>query len=393
MSTVKKISADKIYTLASQPIDNGVLVINKKGGIEAIIKKEEAGEEVEILAGAICPGFVNAHCHLELSYMKGNIPQGTGIAEFASCVEKIRREVSDDEILQAMANADKAMWENGVVATGDISNDAISFELKKNSDIRYYTFIELLALNPVRAEQVFDKGKALHEKLISYGLRGMLSAHAPYTVSAALLKMMGDYNNNNFPQSIHNQESLAEEEFLRSGTGPIKRLYEQLNIPLHHYSPPGKNSLQSILPSLPQHNNLLLVHNTFTSANDIRTAELHSPHIFWVLCPKANLYIENKLPNIPGFVESNVKVCIGTDSLASNNSLSVFDEIKVIASRFPNINTETLLEWACLNGARSLQMEQTLGSIEIGKQPGLVLLKGLDLQSRITEDTTIKKLL
>ncbi len=174
----------------------------------------------------------------------------------------------------------------------------------------------------------------------------------------------------------------------------------------------GLNSLQSTLPFLTYASKLLLVHNTFTSRNDIKLAEkqirnqesgitnpgsrskIQNPKsqiLYWCTCPNANMYIENKLPNYNYFIEENVCVTIGTDSLASNRTLSVLDELKTIVKQYPEIPLQTLLLWATKNGADFLGFAQ-LGTIEKGKRPGLNLLKNID-GLKITSKTEVLKLI
>jgi len=130
------------------------------------------------------------------------------------------------------------------------------------------------------------------------------------------------------------------------------------------------------LKYLPQESPLLLVHNTFTSKQDIETAEEQHQNLYWCFCPKANLYIENKLPQIDLFFELGVKCTLGTDSLASNNSLSIWEEILSIRKAFPKIPLNTLINWATINGAQFLGIDNQFGSFEVGKKPGVNWIKG-----------------
>ena len=122
----------------------------------------------------------------------------------------------------------------------------------------------------------------------------------------------------------------------------------------------------------------LFVHNTLTTSEDIKAADAWSSNVYWATCPNANLYIENRLPNYQAFLDTQARMTIGTDSLTSNWQLSIFEEMKTIARFKSYVSFQTLLKWATINGAAALGYEQTLGSLEIGKTPGLVLLEGVD---------------
>ncbi|MFI5142357.1 MAG: amidohydrolase family protein, partial [Bacteroidia bacterium] len=116
------------------------------------------------------------------------------------------------------------------------------------------------------------------------------------------------------------------------------------------------------------------VHNTFTNQDDISFAADYNQHLFWCFCVNANLYIENKVPNVNLFTQNNCNITLGTDSYASNWTLSIFDEIKTLQKHFPNIELNTLLTWATLNGANYLGIQNKYGSIQKGKTPGLNLI-------------------
>ena len=153
--------------------------------------------------------------------------------------------------------------------------------------------------------------------------------------------------------------------------------------------PPARNSsLESTISFYPDLKKLLLVHNTFTSRKDIELATKHFDQnkVYWVLCPNANLYIENRLPEVLIENRENIEICIGTDSLASNYSLSILEEMKTLQKHFPSISLGELIKWASLNGAKALGIEDKYGSFEVGKKPGVVWINkisypGLELTS------------
>jgi cytosine/adenosine deaminase-related metal-dependent hydrolase len=125
---------------------------------------------------------------------------------------------------------------------------------------------------------------------------------------------------------------------------------------------------------LPGNKQYLFVHNTYTTAKEVAAAQQHCANTYWCLCPNANIYIENRLPDITMLIAANASICIGTDSLASNHQLSILSELHTIRAHYPDINWEILLKWGTIGGAKALQMEETIGTIEPGKQPGILQL-------------------
>ncbi len=147
-----------------------------------------------------------------------------------------------------------------------------------------------------------------------------------------------------------------------------------MNLPTDHFKATNKTSLQSYLEYLQTTEALMLVHNTFSSVEDIDFANKLHPNLFWCLCPNANLYIENTLPHVKMMTDHNCKITIGTDSLASNHQLDIMNELSVLKKSYPSLTMWQLLQWATLNGAEFLGVDEKFGSIEEGKSPGLVLI-------------------
>lgn len=379
---MRKLSADWIFPVVSAPVKNGILVINENGKIETLL---EAGtypeEEVERFKGILCPGFVNTHCHLELSHMRGLLKERTGLIEFISGV-LAHREAQQEVIQNAISRCDKEMQEGGIVAVGDISNTADTFRLKTESPIDYHTFVEIFILDPGAAQTTFEGGRKLHKQLIEMDQSASIAPHAPYTVSPELFRLIDDFNatNTNFT-SIHNQETEDENRFFLEKKGMFVDFYEDWGSDISFFKATGKNALASTLPYMPKTERVLLVHNTFSTRQDVAFANQSENEIFWCTNPNANLYIENRIPDYSVFLDTQATVTLGTDSIASNWQLSVLEEMKTITKHRPDISLETLLKWGTLNGAIMLGLSDKLGSFEVGKKPGINLLKNMGQQS------------
>jgi len=208
--------------------------------------------------------------------------------------------------------------------------------------------------------------------------------HAPYSVSENLWREIQPYFQNKVV-SIHNQETPFEDEFFLQGTGDFVRMYGLMSLDNSHHLPSKKSSLQSYFNKLEGAEKIILVHNTFTKQEDIDFVNRPSgtdqpltpnnkPQTFFCLCPNANLYIEDALPPVELLRKNNCTIVLGTDSLASNWSLSILDEIKTIQKHFPQIPLEEILGWATLSGAKALGIDKQFGSFEKGKTPGVVLV-------------------
>ncbi len=372
------ISSTRIFSGKEFLANNTVLVLNEKGVITDITRADKTeSSHIEHFEGIICPGFINTHCHLELSHLKGAVKQHTGIVDFGLNIIKHRNDLPADIQLEHMHKANKEMIAQGIVAVGDISNTAQSLAVKQSSSLYYHTFVELIALNPERAQMVFDAGKTILAEFETAGQSASLAPHAPYSASLELIQLISNHCYHiKKPTSIHNQESRAENEFFETAGGDYLRLYNTLNIPIDYFKPTYKSSLQTVLPAFKKEINTLLVHNTFTGQKDLEMAQQSKQHLYWCLCPNANLYIENTLPDISLLNSFNCTLTLGTDSLASNHQLSMIEEINTILSREPGISIECLLQAATYNGARFLGLENQFGLLEKNRKPGLNLMEG-----------------
>ncbi len=393
---MKKISADIVYPISAAPIEHGVIVLDEHGKILEIGKREDydAGD-VEVHQGAIIPGFINTHCHLELSHMLGKVDTGTGLIPFIKGVVT-KRNMAQELILDAIERAEQEMIEGGIVAVGDISNVPDTFGQKAKGNLRYYTFVENFDfLQNGNAQAEFDKYKAVYDQLeLTAGSKKAMVPHAPYSVSEKLFGLIKDVNEAELATiSIHNQETPPENELFLYGKGGFVDFYGEFGIPMDQFQPNGRPSIHYALEHMDSQHRTLFVHNTLTSVADIRFAQDWNPQTYWATCPNANLYIENRLPLYQNFLDTDAKVTIGTDSLTSNWQLSILEEMKTIARFQSYVPFETILKWASLNGAEALGFEADLGSLEVGKKPGVNLIYNTDAeQGWLHADAKVKVL-
>jgi aminodeoxyfutalosine deaminase len=386
--SLRKFRADQIFDgFRMLNGDRHVLITLESGEIEAITPAEEAGDDVEVLQGILTPGFINCHCHLELSHMKGKIAEETGLVDFVWRVVS-ERHAAEEDILSAIEKAEDEMLANGIAAVGDICNNALTIPQKLKGRIWYHNFIEASGFNPAIADERFKRSVAFfaaYAKLYSIPVESnSIVPHAPYSVAEELWQKIIHFPGNHL-LSIHNQETPAEDELFRTGSGGFLSLYEKMKMDVSYFRPSGKSSLQSWLHKFLPNQSVILVHNVHTTEGDIQYAKEGGKKLHWCLCPNANQYISRQLPPVELFVKHDLDIVFGTDSLASNNQLSIVAEMKTIRDHFPAIPVESLLKWATSNGAKALQVEQLLGSFEKKKKPGVALLS--------PDFTSVKKLL
>ncbi len=381
-----KFKADQLFTGHEMLDGSRVLITDKEGVVKDIVAETEAGPDVQYFAGILTPGFINCHCHLELSHMKGLIAEKTGLVDFVFKVVT-QRHFSDDEMLHAIALGEEEMLNNGIVAVGDICNNVLTLPQKILGRLTYHNFIEASGWLPSVANNRFIRSSSILHQFDDKLPNNSMVPHAPYSVSNELWKQLRPFFAGQ-TVSIHNQETMDEDEFFRLGTGGFIRMYQLMKIANEHFEPAGTSSVHSYYQQLREASNVILVHNTYSNSEDIAWAnqqsQLNQQHLWWSLCPNANLYIEDKLPPVTQLMAEKSSLVIGTDSLAGNWQLSVLSEIKTLAENFTKISLTELLKWATLNGAKALGFDKALGSFDTNKQPGvLVVTKDLTEVTRL----------
>ena len=312
----------------------------------------------EFYAGAITPGFVNAHCHLELSYLHGAIEPKTGFGGFARAIGMVRNNYSHDERQQALAAASARMWAEGIEAVADIINDDSSLEHKRQSPIRYRNFAELFGLN--------TPAEAMNHLLTAPNTT--LTPHSTYSLQSATFAAAAAADT----LSIHFMESPDEEELYR-GEGSLAAWYSRMGWEcdfLHYGSPAAR-----LVGQVTSDKRVLLIHCCCLKPEDLELLSHHfsTPPTF-VLCPQSNDYISGLRPPVELLLQHDAHVAIGTDSLASNGNLSIIEELKLL----PEVPLAKRLEWATWGGATALGIEDEIGSLEVGKRPGVVLIEGIE---------------
>jgi cytosine/adenosine deaminase-related metal-dependent hydrolase len=371
----RKFKGDKLFTGAYLLSNREVLITKADGEIVSIIDGRDAGDDVEIFEGIISPGFVNAHCHLELSHMKGLIHEKTGLVDFVFNVIS-ERHLAKEEIFAALQIAEAQMLKTGIVAVGDICNNGLTLSQKLKGNLAYYNFVEVSGWAPAVADSRWERAEALYNEFVGNNLIASFVPHAAYSVSDKLWeKMIPSFKGKTI--TIHNQETQFEDELFLTGTGDFLRMYEKLGIDNSFYTASKKTSLQTYFNKLSNASSVILVHNTFITQADIdhiNQTKKDRQLVSFCICPNANLYIENSLPPVEMLLKNNCHLVLGTDSLASNYGLDILSEMKTIQNNFRFVPLQTLLQWATLNGATALQMNDTLGSFQTGKKPGVVFI-------------------
>ena len=382
----RRVAAEYVYTLeGNEPIINGFVEFDEDG---TIVRTGQCGDGDEVMKGALVPGFVNAHCHLELSHLHKKFRKGTGMAGFIDQINALRDWASDDVKTELVREWMDKLWKDGVSAVADISNDASSFPVKQSSPIYTRTFLEVFGTEPEDCEGVMESVMKLQDTSEEYGIDAAPTPHSCYTMSPQLLSASSAAGLEAGFLSYHSQESQEEEDLLISGTGAMAENRRRAGMS----TPPvtGESSLKYFIDRLadvkpaPHKEHILLVHNVTLKQDDIDAAKKAFENVYWAICPLSNIFIHDALPPVPLMRENGLKICLGTDSLSSNDDLDMMAELVCLHENFSDVPMAELFRWASRNGGEFLGKENVLGSFAEGRRPGIVLVNGLDENGNIT---------
>lgn len=389
---MNRIAATYVYPLDGHaPIRNGFVEYRPDGTVMAVGTSPDIAAEPCFFDGAVVPGFVNTHCHAELSYMRGLFRRGTGMAGFIDQINALRDTCSREERIASIRHWMDVMWHRGVTAMADISNGPDSFAVKQASPMYTRTFLEVFGTEPEDCADVIASVRSLECEARSFGLDAAPTPHACYTMSPELLSAASAEGLRSGFLSYHSEETPQEEEMLRSGSGPMweNRRAAGMSVP----PVTGASSLRYFLDRLqavhpfPVEENVLLVHEVCLEQDGIDALKEALLHPFIALCPLSNLYIHDALPPVPLMRANGLTLTVGTDSLSSNDDLDIVAELRCLQQHFPVLELDELLHWACLNGARFLKKDTVFGSLAPGKRPGIVRIGGLDASGRLTDES------
>lgn len=347
---MERLHAGWVVPVVGPPLRDGVVAVD--GGRVAWmgpVGEGPAGEDVDLGPGVLLPGFVNAHTHLELSHLAGVV----GPAPFVPWVRALiaaRSGETADVVRSAARMAMAAAAASGTAAVGDVSNGLQHLADLARSRLRAVVFHELIGWDPARAEEALAWSQARRAELDPQpGVEVRPAAHAPYSCSPRLLALMAAAGG---PAAIHLAESAAETRFLADGGGEFAAFLAERGLGHVAFAGGARSPVDHAEACGILHPGLVIAHGVQTEAADHALLARRGVHV--ALCPRSNLALGNGLPPLPGLLAAGVKVCLGTDSLASSPSLDLLAEAVELHRAFPAVDPAVLVRAATVGGAEAL---------------------------------------
>ncbi len=367
-----------VFPVSSPPICNGAVVVSDDR-IEAVggfrdLKGGYSNNVIDHGEGSILPALVNAHTHLELAAMRGRISAREGFVNWIRELIKTRQDVTPAETEKAITDELATMHERGVGLIGDIGNTEMAYSLSRRQGLEAVFFLEFLGFNREKTE---TSKKKLAQIGKSYEIDGSfnIAAHAPYTVSAELFCIIKAWANKQGKLlSVHLCECQEEQELLIGGNGFLRDLLKENAAWDDEFKPPGESAIPYLNRLGILDSNTICVHLVHISEEDMTT--LATRRVKCCLCPGSNLFLQVGFPDVGKMLAYGLRPALGTDSLASNYSQSILEEMATLMKHVPVIPPEQVLEMATLNGARTLGQENRLGSLTPGKKAKMIFVPG-----------------
>lgn len=368
------LKAKYIYPVLDPPFEGGgVLIEGRK--IKELVKSTSKPKEAKLIdlgEVVLMPALVNAHTHIELSFLKGFIDKPSSFVSWVKKVITLKKNLQKHQIKEAAREVLSSFFNQGIGFLGDVGNSLESLELFDELPFAGVFFFEVLNF---RGDLRVGDLKIPGEK---YGFKIFPTAHAPHTVAPKILKELKNLSRNlEGVFSIHCAESREEVEFLLTGKGEWKKLLESRNQLPENFKPFKRTPVKHLESLEVLDEKTLLVHCIHITSEEIELVKKSGASI--CVCPTSNLFLQNELPRVKEFLKANINVCVGTDSGASNPVLDIWKELEILKTRL-NIPEETLIKMATLNGAKALGLKHT-GAIAPGFAPALIGIELKDVPS------------
>jgi cytosine/adenosine deaminase-related metal-dependent hydrolase len=390
-------SADWILPISDAPLDGGVVTLDDGRIVSVAPGKSDA--DVALGRAVVLPGLVNAHTHLELSYLRGRIAPAARFLDWVRPMLAARRErssIDDAAILRAAAQAIQEARATGTALVGEVTNTLATVSALADAGMPAHVFHELIGFGGVDVDKqvasarraidavaggavaddaVTDDAVAYDAIAVDRDVRLSLAPHAPYSVSPALFAAIRRDLDAHAPtvSTVHLGESPEEVEFLKSGAGPWRTLLEDLGVWNDQWEAPQSSPVEYLAEMGLLTASMLAVHGVQFDGADLD--RLRTLGVTLVSCPRSNRYVGVGSPPLEAFYAMDVEVAFGTDSLASVDDLNMFSELAEARRIAPKVPARTLLRSATLTGAGALGFGDQFGSIEPGKRAALIAVR------------------
>ncbi len=337
-------------------ISNGYIEISPSGIIHAsgVYQSKQTSDVTDLGDGILMPALINAHTHLELSALLNRVPMHMGFTTWVDQLITERMLTGPERLKLAAAKACRTLWETGTCAVGEISSLNLTQDILSQSGLSGVWFREYLGNEPIEIPEntIFPDRLCLS-----------LAGHAPHTSSPKLLRLLKQ-DSQGKPFSIHVAESDDEMEFITRASGPWAEFLISRDVQYSEWGLPQQSPVKHLNNIGILDKNTLVVHLLNCDDSDLNILRECQCHV--CICPRSNLNLHNRLPDCERMLQKGLNVCLGTDSLASVDSLSLWDEMAFLFQNDSGLSPKTILSMATASGAQALGFSHQLGRLAPG---------------------------
>jgi aminodeoxyfutalosine deaminase len=399
------IRARTVVTMDGAPIQNGAVAVSGNRIVDVgrfdDIKTRNAGNTVDLGEQMLLPGLINAHCHLDYTCLRGKIPPQDSFTDWIRAINADKSKLSPKDYLASINDGFQEAKRFGTTAIANLTAfpELIS---QVQPPIRTWWVAELIDIRaPERADELVDSAidalrssmacadmSAPSKRSRSRGIAALqtprwgLAPHALFTASKDLFRRCEEIaQKNDILLTTHLAESREEMEMFRDASGPLYEFIKSIGRPMNDCRNETPLELFLSAPStslrigsgrvLPK---WIVVHLNELTESDFDLLERSNPKFQIAHCPRSHNYFSHGPFAFERLRSLGFNVCLGTDSLASNQTLSLFDEMRAFQKSFPNISPNEILRLATVNPARALRYENALGQIRPGFRADLIAL-------------------
>ena len=369
------VKAKYLITNPEHCIEDGAVAVNgtkiyRIGTFEEIKALTSVDKIIDLGNAVILPGLINIHTHLDLTNLHNRIKPTSNFTHWVFQIVGARIRWKEEDYISSIEKGIELCVESGTTTVADIANTGYSFSVLKKSPLRKVVYKEVIDLNPNHAKDVLKKTQTELSSIITDDLLLTgLSPHAPYSVSKELYQTIAQFaGETGIPVCTHIAETRDEIEFLTKGTGIFPAFLRQLRAMPDNWQAPGLTPIHYLNETEIFRNRPLLIHCNYITDEEISVIKSSGASV--AFCPRSHHFFGHTNHPVQKLLYAGINVGLGTDSLASNDTLSILDEMKFLSLRH-SISPKTLLTMATRNGAKALGLESKTGQIKEGLEADL----------------------
>jgi cytosine/adenosine deaminase-related metal-dependent hydrolase len=336
-------------------------------GRAADILPHHRGEVIDLGEVIVLPGLINAHCHLEYTLLRGTILPSRNFPQWIGRINALKRSLTDDDYVSGVELGLQELRRYGVTTVLNILSAPQVMPLLSPPTIRSWFCLELIDVRPRPWLDDYAFGSWLFFEPRNSWLGGFgLSPHAPYTASADLYRLSNDYARSfQMPLTTHVSESWSEYEMFAFGRGELFDFLQKMGRRMDDCG--AISPLRYLLSSNLIDKRCIIAHaNDLDEADFAMLAQSEWRNLSIVHCPKSHRFLHHNRFSMEKLCDLGLNICIGTDSLASNDSLNLFSEMRLAQRNYPSLSSLDLLRMVTSNSAQALQQDNKLGRIAPG---------------------------